>query len=87
MKLLLGRIFRVSIRYVYPRGNTHYYQRKIPRDLLHRYPGSTHIKVNLKTNDPAQVAKKVRELNRQYESTWASLRHNPDLKPLNVREA
>ncbi|SEL64938.1 Phage integrase family protein [Nitrosovibrio tenuis] len=87
MKLLLGRIFSLDIRYVYLRGKTHYYQRKIPTDLLSRYPGSTHIKVNLKTSDPASVAKKVRELNRHYESTWAAMRGNPDLQPLSVRES
>jgi hypothetical protein len=87
MKLLLGRIFTVSIRHVYQRGNTYYYQRKIPQDLLSRYSGKTHIKVNLKTNEPSQVARKVRELNRHYESTWASMRGNPDLQPLSVRES
>ena len=69
MKLLLGRIFRVSIKYV------------------PRYPGTTHIKVNLKTNEPVQVAKKVRDLNRGYESTWAAMRGNPDLQPLSIRKA
>lgn len=87
MKLLLGRIFSVSIHYLYQRGNTYYYQRKIPRDLLHRYPGTTHIKVNLKTDQPSLVARKVTELNRQYESTWAAMRGNPDLQPLSVRES
>ncbi|SFO33093.1 DUF6538 domain-containing protein [Nitrosospira briensis] len=87
MKLLFGRIFSVSINYVYQRGNTYYYQRKIPKDLLHRYHSATHIKVNLKTNDPGLIAKRVRELNRQYESTWAALRGNPELKPYSVREA
>ena len=81
MKLLLGSIFSVSIKYVYQRGNTYYYQRKIPQDLLSRYPGTTHIKVNLKTHEPAQVAKRVRDLNRQYESTWAAMRGNPGIPP------
>jgi hypothetical protein len=86
MKLLLGRVLSLDIRYVYLRGKTYYFQRKIPRDLLHRYPGSTHIKVNLKTNDPALIAKRVQELNKRYESTWAALRRNPELKPYSVRE-
>ena len=87
IKLLLGGFFRVHIGYVYLRGNNYYYQRKIPRDLLHRYGGSKHIKVNLKTNDLKQVAKQVSVLNKQYESTWASLRNNPELKPSSVRGA
>jgi hypothetical protein len=84
MKLLLGRIFSVSIKYVYQRGNTYYYQRKIPKDLLPRYHSATHVKVNLKTSDPALITKRVRDLNRQYESAWASLRGNPDLQPFNI---
>ncbi|SET70578.1 Phage integrase family protein [Nitrosospira multiformis] len=87
MKLLLGRILSLDVRYTYARGKAFYYQRKIPKDLLHRYPGSTHIKVNLKTSDPALITKRVRDLNRQHESTWAALRGNPDLQPFSIREA
>ncbi|SCX57730.1 DUF6538 domain-containing protein [Nitrosospira sp. Nsp1] len=87
MKLSFGSIFKVSIRYVYPRGNTYYYQRKIPLDLLERYGGTQLIKVNLKTNDLKQVAKQVDSLNKQYESMWASLRNNQNLKPWSVRES
>ena len=75
----------MHIRYIYSRGNNYYYQRKIPRDLLHRYAGSSHIKVNLKTNDLKQVTTQVSVLNKQYESTWASLRNNLELKPSSVR--
>jgi len=77
----------VSISHVYQRGNTYYYQRKIPQDLVPRYSGKTHIKVNLKTIDPQQIARKVRDLNRQYESIWASLRGSADLQPLSIRES
>lgn len=87
MKLSFGSIFKVSIRYVYPRGDTYYYQRKIPLDLLERYGGTQLIKVNLKTADLKQVARQVGALNKQYESIWASLRSNHNLKPLSVREA
>jgi integrase len=87
MKLSFGSIFKVSIRYVYPRGDTYYYQRKIPLDLLERYGGTQLIKVNLKTNDLKQVAKQVAALNKQYEAMWASLRANHNLRPLSVREA
>jgi integrase len=87
MKLSLGSIFTVSIRYVYQRGGTYYYQRKIPLDLLQRYGGTQLIKVNLKTSDLRQVAKQVSALNKQYESMWASLRSNHTLKPRSVSEA
>jgi integrase len=87
MRLFLGSVFKVSIRHVYPRGNTYYYQRKIPQDLVERYGGKRLIKVNLKTNDLKQVAKQVAALNKQYESTWSALRNNTDLKPWSVHEA
>lgn len=87
MKLLLGSIFRVSIRYVYPRGNTYYYQRKIPLDLINRYEGRQHAKVNLKTGDLKQVSNQVAALNKQYESVWASLRGNSGLAPWGVRDS
>ena len=51
MKLSFGGIFNVSIRYVYLRGNSYYYQRKVSRDLREHYGGTQLIKVNLKTND------------------------------------
>jgi hypothetical protein len=87
MKLSLGSIFKVSIRYVYQRGDTYYYQRKIPLDLIERYGGTQLIKVNLKTSDLRQVAKQVSALNKQYESMWVSLRSNHTLKPRSVNEA
>jgi integrase len=87
MKLSLGSIFKVSLRYAYKRGTTFYYQRKIPLDLVDRYGGKVLIKVNLKTNDLKQVVKHVAALNKQYEATWASLRHNPDRNPQSIREA
>lgn len=87
MRLLLGSIFKVSIRHIYPRGNTYYYQRKIPRDLLPRYGGSTHIKVNLKTADLRQVARQVSILNKQHESAWSALRQNPAITPHGIRQS
>ncbi len=87
MKLLLRNIFNVSIRYIYQRGNTYYYQRKVPLDLQPRYGNSKHVKVNLKTNDLKQVVKQVGILNKRYESAWASLRGNPNSSPHSVRES
>jgi integrase len=87
MRLFVWRVFKVTIRYVYQRGNTYYFQRKIPLDLLDRYGGQRHIKVNLKTDDLKQVAKQVAALNKQYESSWSALRNIADLKPWSVRES
>jgi len=87
MRLTFGNIFELSIPYAYRRGNTYYYQRKIPLDLLKRYGGKQLIKVKLKTTGLKQITKQISALNKQYESTWNSLRINPELKPSSVRES
>ena len=87
MKITYGSIIKLTIRYAYRRGNTYYYQRKIPLDLMQRYGGAKHVKVNLKTTNLKQIAKKITALNKKYESTWSSLRANPKIEPLQVREA
>lgn len=78
IKLSPGGLFIMHIRYAYSRGNNYYYQRKIPRDLLRHYAGSSHIKINLKTDDLKKVTKHVSMINTQYESIWASLRKDQD---------
>lgn len=87
MTNLIGSIFKVSIKYVYRRGDNFYYQRKIPLDLQSRFGGGTHIKQNLGTNDLGLVARKVTSLNKQYESTWEAMRNNASITPTQVREA
>jgi len=68
----------LNIRYTYLRGNNYYYQRKIPRDLLCHFAGSSHIKIKLKLNNDNldQVTKHVGIINKKYESIWALLRSN-----------
>jgi hypothetical protein len=39
MYVLIGSSLKMSIRYAYQRGETFYYQRKIPLDLVSRYGG------------------------------------------------
>lgn len=87
MKLLLGNVLLVSVKNVYKRGNTYYYQRKIPVDLLHRYDGAVHIKENLKTSDLATAARKVSALNNKYENLWEALRTDPSITPSSLTEA
>lgn len=87
MKLLLGNVLLVSVKNVYKRGNTHYYQRKIPKDLLHRYDGATHIKENLKTSDLATVARNVKALNSKHENLWEALRADPSITPSSLTES
>lgn len=76
----------VKIKYVFQRGETYYWQRKIPTDLLDRYPSSAPLKINLQTNDPKVVASKVAKLNRQHEALWGAMRKDPSLTPQSARE-
>ena len=68
----------MNIRYTYLRGNNYYYQRKIPRDLLCHFAGSSHIKIKLNNDNLDQVIKHVGIINKKYESVWALLRSNQD---------
>ena len=86
MRLTFGSIFELTIRYAYLRGNTYYYQRKIPVDLLERYGGVQLIKVNLKTTNLKKIAKQISALNKQHESIWSLLRLDPTLKPFPVHK-
>jgi integrase len=87
MNIPTGSIFKLTIRYVYLRNNTYYYQRKIPTDLLERYGGTKLIKTNLKTLDIREVLSKVQALNKHYESTWETMRNNASITPSSVRHS
>jgi hypothetical protein len=64
MQISTGSIIKLSIRYVYLRNNTYYYQWKVPTDLLERYEGIKLIKSNLNTLDIREVSRKVQALNK-----------------------
>ena len=76
----------IKIKYVFLRGDTCYWQRKVPSDLLDRYPARGPLKVNLKTLNPASVAVEVAKLNRKHEALWAAMRKDSTLSPLSARE-
>ena len=77
----------LNIKYVYPRGNTFYWQRKIPCDLVARYPATGTLKINLQTTSPATIAAKVGALNRQHEALWDAMRNDLTLSPKPIRDA
>jgi hypothetical protein len=87
MLISTSGVFDLSLRYVFQRGRTYYYQRRIPKDLRDRYGGLLNVKVNLKTTDPIQLAKQVTSLNKKYEATWHSLRSNPESTPATIRQS
>ncbi|MDI1309853.1 MAG: tyrosine-type recombinase/integrase [Methylotenera sp.] len=86
MKIITGSIFKLSIKYVYSRNDTFYYQRKIPIELQSRYEAK-HVKVNLKTTDIREVSHKVIALNKQYDSAWEAMRTNDSITPQSVRQS
>ena len=82
VNITIGKHLMIKIKYVFQRGETCYWQRKIPSDLLDRYPASGPLKVNLKTLNPAAVAVEVAKLNRKHEALWAAMRKDSTLSPL-----
>ena len=86
MHSYIGTHLKVTIKYAYTRGNTAYWQRKIPTDLRHRYPSSGTLKVNLHTLDPVVIASKVATLNRRHEAIWKAMRKDLSLSPVSARE-
>lgn len=79
MKLAISRHLIMRIKYAFPRGNTVYWQRKVPRDLADRYPTSATLKLNLHTQDPRVIVSKVWKLNKQHEALWEAMRKDPSL--------
>lgn len=80
-------VFDLSLRHIFKRGHTYYYQRRIPKDLVDRYGGPVNVKVKLKTTDPLQLAKQVSSLDRKYEATWNALRNNPGVTLTSIRQS
>ncbi|MBI2277487.1 MAG: tyrosine-type recombinase/integrase [Dechloromonas sp.] len=87
MRIVIGPHLMVKIKYVFPRGDTYYWQRRIPKDLADRYPATGPLKINLQTSDPRVIASKVARLNRQHEALWEAMRKDPNLTPQSAREA
>jgi len=85
MLLRLSSAIKVQIKYVFQRGDTLYWQRRVPKDLEDRYGGTKILKVNLNTNDLNRAAKKVEALNKQHEAQWEAMRGNRTLTPGDVR--
>lgn len=86
MILNLSPSIKVQIKYVFQRGDTLYWQRRVPKDLKERYGNAPLLKVNLKTNDLNRAAKMVERLNQQHEAQWEAMRGNKALTPAIIRD-
>jgi integrase len=76
MKLRTGALTFI-LKNCYPRGDTLYYQRPIPRDLQHHY-GKKTVKINLKTTDVGTAARMIDAFNATFEEEWRMLRADPE---------
>ena len=72
---------RVTIKYVEERASTCIFQRGIRLALRERYGGKKKIAIDLKTKDPAKVARLVAQLNAQLEAEWDALEQDPQRTP------
>ena len=72
---------RVTIKYVEERAATCIFQRGIRLSVRERYGGQKKIAIDLKTKDPAKVARLVAHLNAQLEAEWNALEQDPQRTP------
>lgn len=86
MNFSISQHITLTMKYVFQRGNTSYWQRKIPLDVRDRYPSGSNVKVNLHTLDPKVIASKVAKLNKEHEALWEAMRRDPTLTPSTVKE-
>lgn len=87
MNITLSPSLTIQMKHVYRRSNgALYYQRKIPLELVDRYPSSGPLKINLHTKDEAVAAVKISKLDREHEALWEAMRKDPDLSPVSARE-
>ena len=84
MFLRLSSSIKLQIKNCFRRGDTLYWQRKVPKDLEDRYGGSKVLKINLNTTDLGRAAKLIEGLNKQHESLWDSMRGNQSITPASV---
>ena len=86
MNISISQHITLTMKYVFPRGKTSYWQRVIPLDVRDRYPHGRNVKVNLHTQDPRVIASKVAKLNKEHEALWDAMRRDPSLTPSSVKE-
>lgn len=70
----------VTAKYVLKKGNTFYFQRRVPDELRHLYGGKRTILESLKTGDPLLAAKKAQAKAKQLDTYWTSIRTGGDLE-------
>lgn len=88
MRFQLSPLITVTLKHSYIRDDGQiYWQRKIPKRHLARYPSSAPLKRNLLTKDPAVAARKIALLDKEHEAIWREMDRDPEIAPLPAREA
>lgn len=87
MHFFIGKHLKVTLKHAYLRDGVWHWQRKIPKELIDRYPTSGTLKLNLKTRDPVVAASRIATLDKKQEAIWEAMRKDPSLGPEPAREA
>lgn len=88
MRFQLSPLLTVTLKHSYTRDDGQiYWQRKLPKRHLERYPSTAPLKRNLFTRDPVVAAQKIARLDREHEALWKAMDNDPALTPETAREA
>lgn len=88
MRFHLSPLLTVTLKHSYTRNDGQiYWQRKLPKRHLDRYPSTATLKRNLFTRDPVIAAQKIARLDREHEALWKAMDNDPTLTPETAREA
>lgn len=88
MRIQLSPLLTVTLKHSYClQDGQIYWQRKLPKRHLERYPSTAPLKRNLFTRDPLVAAQKIARLDREHEALWKAMDNDPALTPTSAREA
>lgn len=88
MRFHISPLLSVTLKHSYTRDDGQiYWQRKVPKRHLERYPSTATLKRNLLTRDPVIAAQKIARLDREHEALWRAMDNDPTLTPETAREA
>lgn len=88
MRFHLSPLLTVTLKHSYSLADGQiYWQRKLPKRHLERYPSAAPLKRNLFTRDPVVAAQKITRLDREHEAVWKAMDNDPSLTPASAREA
>jgi hypothetical protein len=80
MRFHLSPLLTVTLKHSYSlKDGQIYWQRKLPKRHLERYPSTAPLKRNLLTRDPVVAAQKIARLDREHEALWKAMDNDQSL--------